>query len=383
MPTTADSSRRYGFVKPSLIKLFSMLDGMGAFIVRPFRRGGTWPEPQRILLVNLAHIGDVVLTTAAVAAISDRYPITSLTMLVSPWSEQVVRHNPRLHDVITYRPSWWDRNRGSPYFVLPEFTQLVQQVRARRFDWVINFKSFFQENLAFALARIPRRIGYGLYGGGFMQTDFAPFQWNTHTVLQHMQLAEMAGASNSNPRLELYFSTEDQQAAIPYLHTQAEGLRVAMHLGAGYPSKLWPVEHFALLASLLQKSMGAHIIIVGGKEDMPLIERFQSLSESPHTIAAGKLSITQTAALIQQCDIFIGNDSGPAHLSAAVGTPTISIFSGETDAMLWKPWSPKARFLQRHPECYRCGLQVCNRDHICMTSITPEDVMKEIEHVLA
>lgn len=378
---TVNNKRRYGFAKPSLVRIFSLIDGIGGALVRPFRRRGAWPDPQRIALVNFAHIGDVLLTTPAIAAIRSRYPHAHLTMVVAPWSEAVVAHNPRLDDVIAYRPSWWDRSRGSPYFIPSEFWALVQLVRHQRCDWVISFKSFFQENLAFALAGVPRRIGYGLYGGGFLQTDLVPFKWEAHTVLQHLALCAAVDAPASTLKLEMFVAPEDERAADALIGTARRPL-IAMHVGAGYPSKLWPIDRYAELANRLAEQHAATIVFVGGNDDLPLIERLPIDLRAPHIIAAGRLSVPQTAALITRCVAFVGNDSGPAHIAAAVGTPAVVIFSGENDVSRWKPWGDPVLALQHLPECGLCGLKVCNRDHVCMTSISVEQVQAAVSGVV-
>jgi lipopolysaccharide heptosyltransferase II len=384
--TGSPQQRRYGFVKPSLIHLFTVVDAVGDALTAPFRRSGNLAQPSSILLINLAHIGDVLLTTPAIAALRERFPHAHIAMLVSPWSKDIVTDNPRLDEVMVYRPSWWDRNRGSPYLVWHEFATLVNLLRRKRFDCVLNFKSFFQENLAVALAGIPRRVGYGLYGGGFLQTDLVPIEWNKHIVLQHLSLAQALGASSPNPKPEIYPSPQDEAASDHFLAETAPPhaghLRIALHVGAGYPSKLWPVERYAQLASILAVRYDAACVLVGGKDDLPVIERMQGSLRAPCLIAAGKLSLPETAALLKRCDVFVGNDSGPAHIAAAMGTPTVVIFSGENDAELWKPWGDPVIVLQHKPVCWRCGLRVCNRDHACMTEITVEQVLAAVEQLL-
>jgi ADP-heptose:LPS heptosyltransferase len=303
-------------------------------------------------------------------------------MLVAPWSREVVAHNPRLDEIMVNRASWWDRSRGSPYLVPREFFVLVRELRQKRFDWVINFKSFFQENLAFALAGIPRRIGYGLYGGGFLQTDCAPFAWQQHVVLQHLTLTDAIGAHTLNPTLEMFASPDDERCAAAWLSQVPASRWVAMHVGAGYPSKLWHLERYTELANRLSRTYGVAIALVGGKDDLPLIAQMQPALRAPHIVIAGQASISQTAAVIQRCAAFIGNDSGPAHVAAAVNVPTVTIFSGENDAALWRPWGECVVVLQHKPVCWLCGLRVCNRDHVCMTEISVEHVLNALMRFL-
>ena len=125
--------------------------------------------------------------------------------------------------------------------------------------------------------------------------------------------------------------------------------------------------------------LGSRIVVVGGREDIPLIERFRALTSADPVIAAGRLSVQATAALLARCRAFVGNDSGPAHLAAAVGVPSVVLFSGTNDVAIWRPWGQGAMTIQEHPPCAPCGLAVCARaDHACMTWITVDRVLEAV-----
>jgi ADP-heptose:LPS heptosyltransferase len=330
-----NSGRRYGFAKPRLVRLFTAVDALGELFVAPLLSRPPTTAPARILLVNLAHIGDVVMTSPAIALLRQAHPEAHLAMLVGPWSEGAVARNPRLDDILVRRASWWDRQRGSPYFVLPEFLDLVRTLRGHRFDLAVNFKSFFQENLACALAGIPRRVGFDLYGGGFLQTVHVPFPWGAHTVEQHLALASAAcdrtleapDPRRASPPLEIFTAAADEQAAAAFLTGVREPL-VAIHLGSGAPARIWPVQRYAELADRLAERFGVKIVLVGGADDAALIEEFRRRARHPALLAAGRLDVPQTTALLRRCRLLIGNNSGPVHLAAAAGIPTLAVFSG-------------------------------------------------------
>lgn len=367
--------RRYAFVKPRLRALFGMVDAVGDALPR-----GRRPEivPRRILLVNLAHIGDVLLTTPAIAALRERHPDAHLTMLIGPWSREVVARNPRIDAVHEYRASWWDREAGLPYLRPTAFFELVRWMQDLSFDVVINFKSFFQENLAAALARIPVRIGYGVYGGGFLHTREIPFPWDAHTAVEHLRLAEALGAAQTPRATEIYPGAEDRAWATHVL-TGFEGEWIAIHPGAGAPARRWPLERFRELAEQLHERRGARVAWVGGDDDRERIAEIQRGLRAPSSSFAGSGSLLRTAALMERCAAFVGNDSGPAHLAAATGIPTLVIFSGTNVVERWKPWGNQVRTLQEHPGCYPCGLHDCARsDHACMTWIAVERVAAEL-----
>jgi ADP-heptose:LPS heptosyltransferase len=155
---------------------------------------------------------------------------------------------------------------------------------------------------------------------------------------------------------------------------------VALHLGAGTPAKQWPVERYAQLADRLVQARRATIVLVGGAEDAPLIQEFCQHAGAPPLVAAGSFSVPQTAALLRRCALFVGNDSGPAHLAAAAECPTLVIFSGTNTPEQWRPWGQNVVCLQEKPECAPCGLGICRRDdHACLTRITVDRVLETID----
>jgi heptosyltransferase-2 len=371
-------ARRYGFGRRHLIVLFRVVDGAGSAVAR-LRTTRPPAEPRRILLVNLAHIGDVLLTTPAVAAIRERHPSAHVTMLVGPWSRDVVEGNPRLDQVLVHRASWWDRSRGSPYFDPPGFLELVRLERDGRFDAVVNFKSFFQENLASALAGIPMRVGYGLYGGGFLHTVEPGFPWDQHTAVEHLGLAAALGA-RPDPRSPEVFPSEDDRA---WAATRLAGLRgeaIGMHVGAGVPARRWPLDRFRALADALHERRDATIVLVGGPDDRAAVAEFGRVVRAPTLPLAGEAGLRRTAAVLARCAAFVGNDSGPAHLAAAAGIPTVVVFSATNVAARWRPWGRRVTVLQEVPACAMCGLAICARaDHACMTGIPVERVLTALE----
>jgi ADP-heptose:LPS heptosyltransferase len=147
---------------------------------------------------------------------------------------------------------------------------------------------------------------------------------------------------------------------------------LAVHLGAGTPAKRWPIEHWdALLARFLRD--GWRVLIVGGPDDAELAARL-----TPHDALrdwTGRLAVTETTALLERADLFLGSDSGPAHLAACAGVPSVVLFSGTNRVGQWRPWSRRSLVLRHDVPCNPCHRKVCPlADHPCMTGLTPDRV---------
>jgi heptosyltransferase-2 len=145
-------------------------------------------------------------------------------------------------------------------------------------------------------------------------------------------------------------------------------------MGAGTSAKRWPRPHWN---ALVQRFLldGWRIVVVGGPDDLsageslPKHDRLRSVT--------GKLSVTQTAALLERADLFIGADSGPAHLAASAGTLSVILFSGTNHAAQWRPWSRHSLILRHRVPCQPCHQKTCPlADHPCMTELSPERVYR-------
>ena len=149
---------------------------------------------------------------------------------------------------------------------------------------------------------------------------------------------------------------------------------LAVHLGAGNAAKRWPTDSWKILIERFLES-DWRVVVVGGIEDAPL----SSVLE-PHDRLrdwTGSLTVTQTTALLERADLFIGSDSGPAHLAASAGTLSVILFSGTNQPRQWRPWSRHSLVLRHRVPCQPCHQKVCPlADHPCMSGLSPDRVYR-------
>jgi heptosyltransferase-2 len=149
---------------------------------------------------------------------------------------------------------------------------------------------------------------------------------------------------------------------------------IAVHLGAGTSAKRWPARAWkALIERFLDA--GWRVIMIGGPDDLPHGSNLESHDRLRDW--TGTLSVTETTALLERADFFIGADSGPAHLAASAGTLSLILFSGTNQARQWRPWSRHALTLKARVACRPCHQKTCPlADHPCMTGLTPDRVYR-------
>jgi len=207
-------------------------------------------------------------------------------------------------------------------------------------------------------------------------------------VDRNLHLLQAIGVTTADRKLEIWFEEHDRKTAEKLLPEQEllPGIpRIMVHIGAATPSKRWREESFEVLIHELHANTQADIFVLGGEQDLGFAQEVVDGLECPIFNLVGKLSLCQMAALMSDCKVFIGCDSGATHVAAACGVPVISLFSAANEVEVWKPWGPKVKVLTRHPVCSPCRSYECKRDdgYFCMAEIGTEDVMAEVKSILA
>jgi ADP-heptose:LPS heptosyltransferase len=362
-----------------------------------------------------------VLTSSLIPHLQAAYPEARLDVLASPSNRAVFEANPWIDRVIVAERNWFERRPGG-WALWTAVWSLGRSLRAQGYHLGIDVRGDVLSVLVLALAGIPRRVGWAMGGGGFLLTDVAGWVPGRHEVRSRLALLECLGLRAEGPvRVDVHPTDQDRarinvllrdrwphrtlgskrepsrilvggrSRSAPGLPPIANGMDVpceadqlhagrfgadppllAAHLGAGTPAKRWPVAHWKVLIPLFL-SDGWRVVIVGGPEDLPASA---GLREHPRLLdLTARLSIAETTALLERADLFIGADSGPAHLAACARVPSIILFSGTNRHRQWRPWSRRALVLRARVPCRPCHQKSCPlADHPCMSGLRPERV---------
>jgi len=213
----------------------------------------------------------------------------------------------------------------------------------------------------------------------------APYPRDLPEVQRNLGLVLLLGCPDLGPALEFWPTDQDATEAAGLLEPLAGDSYplIGIHPGARPPARRWPPERFAAVADDLARRHGARVVLSGGPgEEAPVQAVIEHMRTRPLNVA-GRTSLGGLAALIARLDLFIGNDSGPAHLAEAVGTPTVRIF-GPADPCRWAPLDLNRHAVVRRPvPCSPCAYWECPIDHRCLRLIEPGDVLRAAENVLA
>lgn len=318
------------------------------------------PAPRSILVLKPCCLGDVLMTTPVVAALRHQYPRVHLAFAVGRHARRMVEGNPHIDELL-------DCGRvgdGSPPS-LREYVALARTLRAGHFDLCFVLDRGPLLTLLPWLAGVPHRVGLDSGGRGFSLTIKVRPQPDRHEVEVYLDILRAVGINPGQPGLEFYPTSEEGAWAMTALPRQPRALWVAIHASGGdnpgmslHAKRWWP-ERFAALGDLLL-ARGARLVLVGSPAEQPVSARVIALLAAPQAREPGRVldltgqtSIGGLAALLERCDLYVGNDAGPTHLAAAMGTRTIAIF-GPSDSALYAPYSPAGVALHDRPYCSPC-----------------------------
>ncbi len=334
-------------------------------------RDGSRTDPslfRKVLLIRLRRIGDIILTTPAVRALRTALPRAELVYVVEEPYRKLVEGNPDIDRIVAV-PKGASRR---------EFLALARALRKEGFDAVIDFHGGPRASLLALLSGAKVKAGYAVKYRGFLydvRVPRAPEQGRIHSVENHVNLVRALGvAVGEIPGLVL------PRAQAPILDLQGRGPMIVLHIGAGNRFRYWGTDNLVRLVRLLGEAEGTRVALIGGAEDKAA--EAEILGRVPGTLSyVGALDLAGTAALIRQATVFVGPDSGPMHIAAAVGTPIVAWF-GPTLPANFAPWRPAggARIIEKALDCRPCKQRTCvHGDFRCLQLITPEEVRDQVE----
>jgi ADP-heptose:LPS heptosyltransferase len=368
----------------------------------------------RILLLRPDHLGDMLLTTPVLDALKRFVPGAHITMMVGPWSSEVVARHSAIDRLLVLPFPGFRRasqNPLSPYILL---VSAAQQLRRGNYDLAINLRPDFWWGAALLyLAGIPIRVGYALRPGAVFLSHTLPFQSPELAAVSSLRLAS-AGlqALGYAPLPEPYApenypavfqpDEEEQRQVIERLRSAGMDEQtpiIVIHAGTGAAVKLWRNEGWLrcadevvkLLSARLTNATPARIILTGSKDERPMLEEIEAGMAGPALVMTD-LTLGQLAALLGRAWLVLGVDSGPLHLAVAQGAPTVGIF-GPTDPRIFGPWGSPERHIvvaSTH-RCATCPAIPCGRldfpaeelpRHPCVRLVTEEEVLTVVERLL-
>ncbi|MCX8030662.1 MAG: lipopolysaccharide heptosyltransferase II [Thermodesulfovibrionales bacterium] len=339
-------------------------------------------EKDKVLIRGVNWLGDAVMTIPAINSLRKTYKNQYLCQLLTPSVSAIFEKDPKIDEIILYEKK---------FKTIPGRINLSFLLRKKGFSKAYLLQNAFDAALITFLAAIPERIGYNRDGRGFLLTSPIPYHKEDrklHHIEYYLNLLRQSGLKAEYSIPYIFLSLNERLYAKDTLSTLRKPV-LGINPGASYGSaKRWLTERFTDVSEWFIKDLKGSVVIFGSKnEEQIAYEIYSKLTrnlseEAPIINFTGKTSIRQLMSLLSECDLVLSNDSGPMHISYAVGTPVVAIF-GSTSPELTGPPLKGNIVLQGKAICSPCFKRKCDQEYIkCMYDISSEDVYFALKNIM-
>jgi len=352
-------------------------------------RAARWRAARHLLLVRLDNLGDLLMTTPALAAVRATLPAARLTLLTSPSGVALAPHLAGLDAAIAFDAPWVRSARTSREESSPggEELALVERLRALRIDAAIVFTVCTQSALPAALlcrlGGIPLRLAYSRENPYDLLSDWVPEtdvlgDGMRHEVARQLALVGRVGFHTADERLRFSYAVEDvarlqramQEAGLDPLRPY-----FVVHPGASAASRRWPAERFGLAAEEIARASGCVAVFTGDAAESDCVEAARAPMSAPSVSLAGRLGLGELGALIAGAELLVSNNTGPAHLAAALDTPVVDLYALTNPQHT--PWKARSRVLNHDVPCRNCLQSQCPEGHHdCLRGVAAQEVVR-------
>lgn len=334
-----------------------------------------------ILIVKLSAIGDVVHALPVAHALKQCYPHAKITWIVEKPAFDLVNNNPDIDEVIIFDKPKFKSLKG----LLFEAPPFVRQLRERKFDLALDLQAIFKGAIIAFLSGAPKRLVYcnTREMSHWLSERVIGENADGHVVERYLDVVRALGCKVDKTVFSIHI-TETEANSAEAIAEQA-GLNLAqpyvvLSPGANWPNKRWPVLYFTALADKLYND-GIIPVISGGPGDKTMAKEIIANAAVPPIDLTGKTSLKQLSHIIKKARAFVGGDTGPMHLAAALATPVVAVY-GPTDTKRNGPYGDKNISLVAAWDCAGCWSRSCPKGRDCLENIDVEAVYKAVRGVI-
>lgn len=335
--------------------------------------------PKNILVRMPNWIGDCVMATPVLRELKEAFPQATLTAMAESGAAELLQEDPFIDELYRFsRPSGWLHRQ--------ENRQVIQQIQKGGYDLGVLLTNSFSSAWWFWRGKVSLRLGYAMHGRSFLLSEAVPpsSDPSLHQVASYQALLEPLGISASSHLPCLYLSEEEKEGAKMRMQRHGiapEHIVVGINPGAAYGSaKCWLPSRFRHLTSRLLENPLVRVVYFGTAQQKQLLQDI-CVGLPPRVInLAGETSVRELMALIDHCDIFLSNDSGPMHIASALDTPLLALF-GSTSPVKTGPFG-RSKVIDKEVECSPCFKRECPIDFRCMTRIEVEEVYTTLQQLI-
>lgn len=325
-------------------------------------------------------LGDVILSTPAIANLRRFYPDSHIAFLCRPYTKEVLDGNPYLDEIIVY-------DKKKEHKGLLATIKFFLTLRKKKFDVAFILNPNNRSNIIAFFAGIPHRYGFNRKMGRLLTN---PIEDKKREGIKHeleytLDVLREAGIATTEKQTYFPIKKTSEEKIDKLLNVN--GIKddfIVIHPSASCPSKRWTQDNFIKLSRLIKEKTKLQVILISSGDEKKFSD---ALAQEEGIIDfRGLLTLSDTGALLKRAKVFISNDSGPVHIAGSLNIPVISIF-GRNDPGLsptrWKPLGEKSFYLHKAVNCKKCLAHNCVNNFLCLSLITPEEVFSLVQKILA
>jgi len=350
-------------------------------------------ERDKLLILRLSAVGDVLRTLPAVKALKEHLPSSHITWVVEEPSRTLLESQPEIDRVILFPRKRWEEGIKSPkrmWRTIGEMTRFVSDLRREGYSAVLDFHGILKSGLLSFLSGSPRRIGFDRNSskeGNFLFSNVKVSlpEKRISRFQRNLALLRGIGLEVNGIRHYLHIPREDREYVESFFSGVSGPVRrplIAIHPGTSSktPYKRWMADQYAQLADRLTRDLNGTVIFTWGPGEREWVEGIQQEMKEPSILGPQTETLTQLGEVFRRGDLYIGGDTGPMHVASLVGTPVVTIY-GPTDPVVNEPFG-RHRKVRKAVGCNPCRKRSC-KDLRCLKAVTVEDVFKAAREMLS
>jgi lipopolysaccharide heptosyltransferase II len=339
-----------------ITKLVELSTMISSFLVQMTTYPETLPPsfaPKRILVIKLDHLGDLLLAIPVFSNLRHTFPSAQIDALVGNWNYEILQNHPDVDEVIGYNSHFF--SRGMAPTNLHQTYKIFCRLQEQQYDFLIDLRGDWVTvvfalwvNIPYRLDRAYLQIGHKIGLNGYKELHESARNLN---LLRSVQIPTPVCTADFHTKKTAKLWADNY---LEKLEDPSNLLRVAIHAGSPIAAKRWPTKRFAELIDWLIFHHQAQVFLVGVKSELPINSEIENRIKKKAFNIVGETNLQQLAELLRRCNLFIGNDSAPMHISATVGTQTIGLYGAS---------SPN-RFCPIGPNCATIARESMNQIHV-------------------
>ena len=351
-------------------------------------------EVKKILVVKLDHIGDCIIAFPAIRRLKRHFPQARISVLTSRASRSVWVLEPAVEEIFEFDFFHARSDLGELTRNEEDWLELRERLAPERFDLAVDLRKHPETRPVLQYTAARYLAGFD-HRSQFTWLDVA-LDWagdqafarkRNHTGEDLINLVGAIAAAGDADRTLIAAPPTARPLTRKKSNGSVQGRLVCVHPTAGNDMKQWPIEYFAALIDRLVAEDGVQVALVGGPGEEETAERIAAHLRHPEALTSlvGKVPLSELPGVLLGAALFIGNDSGPKHIAAGLGVPTVGIHSGTVDVREWGPIGPNAVAVAREVVCSPCYLskpEDCRRGLVCLRQLAPEKVYEACKRLL-